>query len=105
MEVKDFNDFMVDAGIFEMNTTGRGYTWSNRHTYSKIDRAVVNEEWVLNFPYLETVVMVPGISDHSPLSIELDNIPNTTYKAFRLFNAIAGHPEFLNKMILACGER
>lgn len=41
-ETRDFRKFMVEAGMTELQTIGRSYTWSNTHTYSKIDRAIVN---------------------------------------------------------------
>lgn len=70
-EIRDFNNFMEDAGIVEMKSTERNYTWTNGHTYSKLDRALVNTEWMLYMPHLEVLVMEPACSDHSPLSIKL----------------------------------
>lgn len=42
--MKDFNNFMDDAVLAELRTSGRSFTCTNGHTYSRIDRALVNAE-------------------------------------------------------------
>lgn len=98
VEIKDFNDFMMDAGMTEMKATGRDFTWSNGNTCSKIDRAVVNAEWMLNMSQLEVNVIHPGTSDHTPLSLELDKSAGIRHRAFKFFNCIADHPEFITRV-------
>lgn len=56
MEVKDFNNFVEDAILAELRTNGRSFTWTS-HTYSRIDRSLVNAEWMLKMPHLEVWVM------------------------------------------------
>ncbi|XP_075092545.1 uncharacterized protein LOC142172764 [Nicotiana tabacum] len=50
-ETMDFREFMVDNGLVELQTIGRDYTWTNNHTFSRIDRAIddilIEEEKVL----------------------------------------------------------
>ncbi|XP_019250862.1 PREDICTED: uncharacterized protein LOC109229762 [Nicotiana attenuata] len=46
-EVRDLNDFMEQNGLTEIRTVGRRFTWTNGHTYSRIDRAIVNVVWML----------------------------------------------------------
>ncbi|KAK4733578.1 hypothetical protein R3W88_007839 [Solanum pinnatisectum] len=98
MEIKDFNDFMVNAGMTELKVVGRGYTWSNGCICSKIDRAVVNVEWMLNMRQREISIMQPGTFDHSPLSLELDSNERVNHRAFKFFNCIANHHEFLHRV-------
>ncbi|XP_015160426.1 uncharacterized protein [Solanum tuberosum] len=98
MEIKDFNEFMIDAGMTELKAIGREYTWSNGCICSKIDRAIVNAEWMLNINQVEINVMQPGTSDHSPLCLELDSNMRGNHKAFKIFNCIAAHPDLLPKV-------
>lgn len=65
-EIKDFKDFLIDTELTEIKTVGRQYTWTNNHIYSKIDRALVNVEWIVNWPHLEVMVLDPMFSDYSP---------------------------------------
>lgn len=66
VEIRDFNEFLLDTGMDELKSTGRIYTWSNGHTCSKIDRAVVNAEWIMQLPHLEVLIIAPASFDHSP---------------------------------------
>ncbi|KAF3625028.1 hypothetical protein FXO38_29953 [Capsicum annuum] len=97
-EIKDFVDFLVGAHMTELKTVGRDYTWTNGHTYSRIDHAVVNAEWIVHMSMLEVVILPPGISDHSPLSLELGGEIRSSSNTFRFFNCLAEHPEFLSKV-------
>ncbi|KAF3637455.1 hypothetical protein FXO38_23697 [Capsicum annuum] len=98
LKYRDFNEFLVNAGMTEMRTTKCAYTWFNGITCSKIDRVVVNAEWLLKYPKWEIIVMVPGTSDHNPLCMDPDNRIINSPKVFRFFNAIVEHPEFINKV-------
>ncbi|KAM3287234.1 hypothetical protein P3S67_020664 [Capsicum chacoense] len=59
-EIKDFVDFLVGAHMTELKTVGRDYTWTNGHTYSRIDHAVVNAEWIVHMSMLEVVILPQG---------------------------------------------
>ncbi|KAH0724791.1 hypothetical protein KY284_000656 [Solanum tuberosum] len=72
IEVKDFNEFLNDTGMHELKTVGGTYTWSNGHTCSRIDRALVNADWMLQMPTMEVTILRSGVSDHSPLKMVLD---------------------------------
>lgn len=98
MEIKDFNDFMVDVGMTELKAIGRGYTGSNGCTCSKIDRAMVNAEWMLNMRQREICVMQPDTFDHSPLSMELDSTKEVNQEAIKFFNCMTNHHEFLHRV-------
>lgn len=68
-EVGDFAQFLEDNSLTELKWVGRKYTRTNGHIHSKLDRAIVNVEWMQIFPHLEAVVIEPGCSDHSPIDI------------------------------------
>lgn len=87
---------MVEAGMTELQTIGRSYTWSNNHTYSSIDRAIVNSIWMTTMPPLSVQVMDPIFSDHSLHSIELGRSGSRCKRAFRFMNCIAEHSNFIS---------
>ncbi|XP_070057556.1 uncharacterized protein [Nicotiana tomentosiformis] len=95
MEIRDFNEFIEDIGLTEMKTSGRSFTWTNGHTYSKIDRALVNAEWILTMPHLKVWVMDPSCFDHSPLSITLEEDEDHAPKPFKFLNHLAYHEDFM----------
>ncbi|XP_070038226.1 uncharacterized protein LOC142167392 [Nicotiana tabacum] len=95
MEIRDFNNFIADTGLVEMKTSGRSFTWTNGHTYSKIDRVLVNAEWMLTMPHLEVWVMNPSCFDHSPLRITLEDVEDKAPKPFKFLNHLAEHKDFM----------
>ncbi|XP_060200122.1 uncharacterized protein LOC132628354 [Lycium barbarum] len=72
VEIRDFGDFLLDTGMTEMRTVGRSFTWTNGHTFSRIDRAIINADWAMRYCHLEATFMDHGFSDHSPLAIKLE---------------------------------
>ncbi|XP_019251096.1 PREDICTED: uncharacterized protein LOC109230012 [Nicotiana attenuata] len=95
MEVKDFKEYMMDIGMSELQYMGREYTWTNNHVYSRIDRGLVNIDWMMNMPALKIQVLEPLISDHSPLKLMITQVNRKKSSPFRFFNCIAEHPQFL----------
>ncbi|KAF3613977.1 hypothetical protein T459_11523 [Capsicum annuum] len=93
-EIKDFAQFLGDHKLTELWSVGRRYTWTNGHVFSKLDRAIVNAEWVQRFPNVEAIVMDPRCSDHSPIGIEVDSSKPPGKMAFKFFNVLAEHPSF-----------
>ncbi|XP_059315493.1 uncharacterized protein LOC132066132 [Lycium ferocissimum] len=72
------------------------YTWTNGHTYSILDRGLVNAEWMLNLQYSEILIMEPGCSDHSPLCITCLDEGERKPRPFRFMNHLIGHADFLD---------
>ncbi|XP_019265727.1 PREDICTED: uncharacterized protein LOC109243273 [Nicotiana attenuata] len=103
-EVRDFNEFIEDTGVTEMKTNGRKFTWTNGHTYSKIDRALINADWMLVTAQMEVLVMDPHCSDHSPLSITLEEEEDFSPKPFKFLNHLAEHDDFV-KIVKEAWER
>ncbi|XP_075101938.1 uncharacterized protein LOC142177361 [Nicotiana tabacum] len=95
IETMDFRDFLTESAMIELQTYGREYTWTNNHTYSRIDRAIVNAAWMNGMPVSQVQIMEPQFSDHSPLKIKFDQYTGGKTKPFRFFNCIAEHQDFL----------
>ncbi|RAL42438.1 hypothetical protein DM860_016725 [Cuscuta australis] len=72
-EIRDFKECIQDNGLEELPSEGARYTWSNKQgqgkrIFSKLDRALTNVEWVLQFNS-KVIIKEEGLSDHSPLFI------------------------------------
>ncbi|XP_070050288.1 uncharacterized protein [Nicotiana tomentosiformis] len=96
LEIRNFNSFIDDTALVEMRTSGRNFTWTNGHTCSKIDRALVNVEWMLQMTCLEVWVMDPRCFDHSPLNITFEDNEDKVPKPFKFLNHLAEHKDFLS---------
>ncbi|KAH0682915.1 hypothetical protein KY289_020667 [Solanum tuberosum] len=94
-ELRDFKQCLLDTRLPELKTVGRNYTWTNGHTYSSIDKALVNAMWLQSWTHLECSILDPRFSDHSHLCVTIEARENTGPKPFRFFNYLAEHPEFM----------
>ncbi|KAK4708986.1 hypothetical protein R3W88_029911 [Solanum pinnatisectum] len=84
---------MIISNLSELHTVGRQYTWTNGHVFCRIDRALVNDEWVIRMPPLQGMVW-SLYSQIIPLSIELKSQRDIRKKPFRFYNCLAKHPDF-----------
>ncbi|XP_021734972.1 uncharacterized protein LOC110701666 [Chenopodium quinoa] len=100
VEVKPFRSCLRSAGLTDWATGGMFYTWNNKQegkdrVCSKIDRVIVNNEWMLKFADIEVTFFPEGLMDHSPCVINLFDSGNHTKKPFRFVNIWVESPEFL----------
>lgn len=72
-----------------------GVLHGQSHPYSKIDRTLINTEWMLAMPHLEIWIMDPYCSDHSPLSIALEENEDCSPKLFKFLNHLAKHDDII----------
>ncbi|KAM3233638.1 hypothetical protein P3L10_018997 [Capsicum annuum] len=93
-EIRDFENLVTNAGLHELKTIGRFFTWSNSHIHSKIDRALVNGYWMRKWPHLEVEVKDPHFSDHSLLCVSVKEVQNRYAKLFKFLNYLTSHAEF-----------
>ncbi|KAF3670379.1 putative protein DOWNSTREAM OF FLC-like [Capsicum annuum] len=100
-EIKNFVDFLPDTHMTELKKNGSDYTWKNGHTCCRIDRAIVNAEWKRHMSMLEVMILTPGISDYSPLSLELGGEIKSSSNTSKFFNCLVEHHEFISKVIEA----
>lgn len=90
------------TNLFEHDTKGPHHTWSNRQTESmiclRIDRALVNVEWLTNFPHSEIEILGHYVSDHSPLKLNMNTLvlPRKHRRRSTFLNGLTKHPAFLN---------
>ncbi|XP_070015735.1 uncharacterized protein [Nicotiana sylvestris] len=98
VEIRDFRDFMLNNDMNELKYIGRKFTWTNSHVWSKIDRAIINAEWMTIMKQLEVVVMEPFISDHTPLCLYYEEKSKDSPKPYRFYNYVVEHPE-LQKVV------
>ncbi|XP_019223582.1 PREDICTED: uncharacterized protein LOC109205329 [Nicotiana attenuata] len=94
VEVRDFKKFVGDAGLTEIRTIGRHYTWTNNNVHNRIDRILVNAEWIQKWPQMEGIIMQPKFSDHCPLKITMSENIVQDKRPFKFFNCLANHQKF-----------
>lgn len=92
-EYQDLRKMMENAELFECKLASEHFTWSNRHKQdlilSRIDHVLGNVPCCLQYGQCNTEVLMPSISDHSPLSIELEIPIKKKISIFKFVNYLA----------------
>ncbi|XP_021771869.1 uncharacterized protein LOC110736014 [Chenopodium quinoa] len=99
-EIRDFRNFVDSMNFVEIKSKGSYYSWSNKahvgpRTLTRMDRGLVNFEWLLHYPTVEAHYLAPSLSGHSPLMYEVCPAPPSKGRPFRFFNCLISHPDFL----------
>lgn len=91
---------MMDrVGLFEKDTIGDHFTWSNKHSqeviYSRIDRVVGNIQW--HKKYIDTTlkIMKPSVSYHALLYIQRQTNRKILIMMFKFPNIITEKYDFM----------
>ncbi|CAK8532778.1 unnamed protein product [Lathyrus sativus] len=90
----DICSMMDNVGLFEKESKGSYYTWSNNHTagtiYSRIDHVLANVEWLQQHTDITLHILPPSVLDHSLLLMTgTANVHNQYRKPiFRFYNCI-----------------
>ncbi|XP_074283610.1 uncharacterized protein LOC141608150 [Silene latifolia] len=108
-DMLDFNNCLSSCGLDDMQGTGSDFTWFNKQdpstrVYSKLDRVLVNGDWLLTFPQTAAQFLPPGVSDHCPalLTFPGDPVPK---RQFKFLDCWIDHPDFHHKVAAAWNIR
>ncbi|KAK9921281.1 hypothetical protein M0R45_029799 [Rubus argutus] len=66
-QVRKFHETILDCGLLEVEFSGSPFTWSNGHTWERLDRGFINQGGSLLWPNLIEHHVDAGASDHLPL--------------------------------------
>jgi len=86
-ELARFSEFIESCSLKEIPVVGRKYTWyrPNGTARSRLDRALVSDEWLLQWPGSKQYVLSRQVSDHCALVVKNSTI-DWGPKPFRTFD-------------------
>ncbi|XP_019244422.1 PREDICTED: uncharacterized protein LOC109224288 [Nicotiana attenuata] len=98
-ELKNFSECFNKLLLNKVSWKGKYYTWTNKQrgndrVCSRIDRAIANDEWMLQYGSLTAVYGEPFISDHTLILILMREARRNIKVPFRLFDVRIEHPSF-----------
>ncbi|KAG2329091.1 hypothetical protein Bca52824_000271 [Brassica carinata] len=100
--IQEFSDCLEESAIFDLAFRGCHLTWYNKSVTHpkarKIDRALVNEEWLDKYPDSYAFFDSPGTSDHTPCLISMANQLSPRKCRFIYFDMFSMHPDFQQKI-------
>lgn len=100
-DMVELQDFLLDLAVEDLRFQGNSRTWTNKCPQNpvtkKLDRALVNTNWIRTFPNSIATFLPHEFSDHSPCVVNLAcPFPATGTKPFKFFNHLTSHPNFLS---------
>ncbi|KAK4384464.1 putative ribonuclease H protein [Sesamum angolense] len=94
----EFRDCILDTGLIHLPVQGERFSWHNcsegdRSLWKRLDRLIVNDAWIGQWPCSHYHCLNARTSDHSPLVIRGDTISHTV-SMFRFDNYLTMSSEF-----------
>lgn len=100
--MREFQDIVRYCSIQDMGYQGPLFTWCNkreeRDICKKLDRVLINEEWVVRFPHAYSVFEAGACSDHMQARITLESATSTSQKPFKFSNILTSMPGSLSEV-------
>ncbi|XP_074278717.1 uncharacterized protein LOC141602313 [Silene latifolia] len=101
-EIMAFNQCLLDCSLDDAHSFGFEHTWTNKRDptariWSRLDKVLLNSEWLTQFPTTNVQILPSGISDHSPFLVEVKG----GYKIRRTFsylNCWEDHKDYREKV-------
>jgi exonuclease III len=85
-QMQRFRDVLDDCRFLDLSFTGPSFTWTNNRTgdmtWERLDRAVANPEWLLQFPTARVHHLEGRWSDHKPLWVGTEQVRQQYRKPF-----------------------
>lgn len=98
--MEEFRSCLLTCNISDLPFLGNHFTWWNNQEMNpmakKIDRILVNDNWLLSFPLSYGTFRSMEFSDHCPSCVNIGNQTGGKNKPFRMSNFLMFHAEFLD---------
>ncbi|XP_074278502.1 uncharacterized protein LOC141602090 [Silene latifolia] len=90
-EIIDFKNCIDDCDVMDCPATGSLFTWCNKHepatmVYSRLDRVLVNQRWLQDYPQAYAHFYCEGIFYHCPCVVQSKLVGGKKKRSFKYFN-------------------
>lgn len=94
-DIDAFNEFIDQANLFEIPISGRFFTWyrKDRSCKSKLDRMLVNDDWLNRWNNFCLKGGTRTFSDHCPIYV-VKEVKDWGPRPFKFINSWTLHPDF-----------
>ena len=93
-----FQSAVATCNLTDLVSLGPTFTWTNKQRENpigkKLDRVLVNDHWLDQFPQSYASVEPSGIFDHTRCWVRLETPPPGNKRPFKFFNFLVDHPDF-----------
>lgn len=93
-QINEFVDLCSSLGLVDSVSSGIRFTWTNGRVMSKLDRVLINNEWLEAGWFCKTKFVPCLLSDHAYSVTSLFGINKKVPRPFKFFNMWTSHPKF-----------
>ncbi|XP_074320170.1 uncharacterized protein LOC141656972 [Silene latifolia] len=98
-DAESFRHCLNQCDVIDSPAMGAIYTWNNKQcpadkVYSKLDRFLVNQDWLSSFPLLYAHFLPEGTFDHTPCLVQPTMQDDKRTRPFKYFNIWSLAPNF-----------
>ncbi|XP_074297716.1 uncharacterized protein LOC141628475 [Silene latifolia] len=99
-DMDEFISCQDECGMTHIAATGAFYTWNNKQepltrVYSRLDKFLINQEWLTRYPDMRAHFHPEGLFDHCPCTVSKILIGDKKRTSFKYFNMWSKSPSFL----------
>ena len=95
--MRQFQDLVSNCNLLYIPYVGSVFTWWNKRVLNpvgkKLDRALINGDWLRVFPQSYAKFDAGGVSDHARCMVTLTKCHVSTRKPFKFFNFLIENEE------------
>ncbi|XP_020252332.1 uncharacterized protein LOC109829702 [Asparagus officinalis] len=96
----DFQEFISSSHLKHLKSTCCYFTWCNKQDvdtriWSRLDRVLVNDDWIHNYTSSQVEFLLLNCSDHSLALLSIDDEEFEGKRPFRFFNMWTNHSDFI----------
>ncbi|XP_074265774.1 uncharacterized protein LOC141588219 [Silene latifolia] len=100
-DIAEFRDCVTVCGLMDIKSQGAFFTWNNKQApssrgFSRIDRFLVNDEWMDLYPDAYVHFLPEGLFDHNPCVYYRRNSGAQRKRQFKYYKMWSLDPEFKN---------
>ncbi|XP_074316598.1 uncharacterized protein LOC141652882 [Silene latifolia] len=98
-DAEDFRQCLHQCEVIDSPAMGALYTWNNKQcptdrVYSRLDRFLVSQDWLNEFPLLYAHFLPEGTFDHTPCVVQANLTDEKRARPFKYFNMWSLAPNF-----------
>lgn len=97
--VSDFKNCLQQLGVTDLRYQGEIFTWwdcnLDQPLMMKLDRVLVNANWIEKFDHSLATFLPRGLSDHCPATVQLGLPTERIFKPFQIFHHLLEDDDFV----------
>jgi hypothetical protein len=106
---QEFGECLNNLEVVDLKFSGSFFTWNNKSEGAdfvarKLDRVMVNEEWLIKFGGTKVDFPSGGVSDHSPAIITVGTVMSFGPKPFKFCNFWLENTDFQDWLTAGWGQ-